>query len=155
MLKRKRFTPKHTKTPEKIQKKLNTFFRILCVLIFIIVFYSIYKHIINQKNILHNAENSKVQSVQNAEYLTIVDMSVNFNNDNLSTVIVKLKNTTNINYEDVELKTILYDESQNEVATFTYKIDNIEPLKEFPIVAYTKSDISKWKTFEVIKLLNS
>lgn len=182
-MKNENFKPKHAKETEKTIKKQNkskksktinkkyiTILLLIILLIIIILGYSLFiAKNNNNSNLIKTKENtlyantnienataptpSNVESVKGAEYLEIVKMKTHLDDDKSYTIITTLKNITNQSYQDIKLKMIFYDEDKTEIATFDYKIDKIEPLTEVPMVASTKTDISNYKTYEIVNIV--
>lgn len=163
-----------SKNKDSIEKEKSGNKRILTIVllsIFLIVailvsIFFIYKYYL--KDILVNSNNTLDQenlgsyyeptkkanteeslTVTGAEYLEITGLYLNTDNPNISTVAAKLKNTTNISYDNVSLRITLLDKDDNVITSLDYKINNIEANGEASTFAAVKQDLSNCVNYSI------
>ncbi len=94
-------------------------------------------------------EATKPLTVIGAEYLEITGVDINSDGSKLSTVSSKLKNLSNKEYENINIRITLFDKDDNEITFLDYKIDKLEANEETSTYASLKRDLSNFGSYSI------
>lgn len=94
-------------------------------------------------------EPTKPLTVIGAEYLEITGVYVNSDDPKLSTVSSKLKNLSNKEYKNINIRITLFDKDDKEITFLDYKIDKLEANGETITYAALKRDLSNFESYSI------
>ena len=141
------------------EKENFRFLKIFIISVLLILTYFLFQIYKNKLPTAYSSDNYNTDSIINeietvltvkgAEYLEITDVHINSDNPELSTVTAKLKNNSDVSYENVNLRISLFDKDNNEITFLDYKVDKIEANGEASTFAALKRDLSNCENYSI------